>query len=66
MVQSLVGMSVVPIAHTWLIALYSLPEIASTAVVTVPGIKYKWPYATATDSLGAKASIGSFQLTAPV
>ena len=38
--QSLVVMLGVPMAHTWLKLLYSLPEIASTASVTVPGIRY--------------------------
>ena len=64
--QSLVVVVLVPIAHTWLKLSYSLPEVASTASVTVPGIKYRWPYAMATDSRGAKASMGSFQLSAPV
>ena len=64
--QSLVDVVLVPIAHTWLKLSYSLPEVASTASVTVPGIKYKCPYATATDSLGANASMGSFQMSAPV
>src|SRR3990172_11413029 len=64
--QSFTGILSVPIAQSSLRVVYSLPEIASTAVVTLPGIRYKLPYAIATDSLGAKASIGSFQMTRPV
>ena len=64
--QSLVAVSLLPIAQTWLKLSYSLPEIASTASVTLPGIRKSLPYAIATDSLGAKASMGNFHLRAPV
>lgn len=60
------GQSVVLNAQTWSMLVYSAPENESTAVVTLAGIMYNLPYATATDSLGAKASIGSFHMRSPV
>ena len=61
--QLLTGIELLPIAHTSLTRLYSFPETESTDVVTLPGIMYKLPYAIATDSLGANASIGRVQMT---
>jgi len=61
-----VGAELDPIAQSWLLVEYSVPDVVSTADVTLPGIIYKFPYATIADSLGAKASIGSVQIVSPL
>jgi hypothetical protein len=65
-VDEVVGVGVEPIAQSWLSVEYSVPEVVSTAVVTLPGMMYKLPYATMADSRGGNASIGSVQMGCPV
>jgi hypothetical protein len=60
------GVELPLIAQSWLFVEYSVPEVVSTAEVTLPGMMYKLPYATISDSLGAKASIGSVQIVCPL
>ena len=59
------SVALLPIAQSWLSVEYSVPDVVSTAVVTSPGMMYKFPYATMADSLGANASIGSVQMVCP-
>ena len=61
-----VGVELGPIAHSSLSVEYSVPDVVSTAVVTLPGMMYKLPYATIADSRGGNASIGSVQINCPV